>query len=1251
MANINKVTTLLFPSIVNETLTVNQIAQNAYENDIENVQNNLMMNLIRNKYTNLLDILFQSEGILCLPVKTLFKKSDEALITEDYISSYILKVTPSEFKYETINGKNVIINGSIISTDEGFSSRNSAQIIFENDYTNDTQGFSRTFTIYFIDSFLIELERESNSSTNEIHPSISINQGINIISALPDENINTLQLFTDRTMDNIVQNLNTEESIKTEVENLFNFTRNMIEGLHSNDIAELLGKSNISPDSLEKYIEQHVQEKTYDIVFFKLCSLKSKEDSDLMDSINSVQYIDLPQIGLSYELADNLDRAVKHFKLISTLRTPMEKIKCLTNSIRILMSQPIYLSTDSLFDDKKDEHVVLSADQLIPLVLLLLLRSNVLNLMSNLCYMKDFSLTIDVNYGEQGFALSTLEAVFLYLQNIQPSWIDLSNRNNKLWKTLKTGTLEEFKNIYNEEKEKVNKKDSSQLKNDNDSHKEEDDENKQNDDLHQFNIVPIENVIEAKDKNGNDLVLLAAEAGRVDIMQFLVEEMDHSLYTKNYEGNNPMHLAILNDRKDLIKFLSSLPLTTKDYEKKHMDYQESFLRSSSYTSLINLGETEDASATPQKIIKILMNKQNHERITPQMLLIKNSKHKLLDCFQNEYLDLLSINEPSFSFDTPLILACKEGHYELVKFLIQHGADICFQNPLGNTAFHYADETSIKILLDHCQEWDRLPASARSPTKPDPNIKNKESLTPLIYHCREKHDRVVAEMLNYPCVDIKCQDNDGRTCLHYTCSNNALELLKKLVLNCKIDINSKTREGNTPLHTAVYKNNLDMIKFLLEHEADPTIKNNKNKSPKAFTENDDIISLIDDYIIINKRGKKNEKFALVTRGKIKDNTIYFFLKSGNYGDMRSITTVQRSLSDFTFLRQEIVFEYPHACITNLKDFANVPRLITNNDITPAASDKIIKKCILRINKMLSLFLKHKNYSEHELFGEFLILPSLNVDLISERTKIKCQSLKEQISNQYSFSVENIDENLKKLKAQESKLNQDINSVKQLSNVMKKLSKNHKELSNSYRRIRYGIGKPSSLILEDKRPVLNTLKKLSNGYYNEELLDIYDFSDLFADLVNDIHGAKTSIPYYEDLAQQYQNLAKRHKVLTNSIKVLEDQEKNNYGPPEDERFELLSNFNKDYDILTDKLHSLASMINFVTPHISMDLKTFNIWYEQEIASIFAKYITKEIEISKSNTSELKDAINIIKNLKKDLKSIPSTETNTETEATKK
>ncbi|OUM59793.1 hypothetical protein PIROE2DRAFT_63548 [Piromyces sp. E2] len=112
-----------------------------------------------------------------------------------------------------------------------------------------------------------------------------------------------------------------------------------------------------------------------------------------------------------------------------------------------------------------------------------------------------------------------------------------------------------------------------------------------------------------------------------------------------------------------------------------------------------------------------------------------------------------------------------------------------------------------------------------------------------------------------------------------------------------------------------------------------------------------------------------------------------------------------------------------------------------------------------------------------------LKSGQIEMIHDRTRNKCQSMREKIFDQYPIPVENIEEKLKKLKSQETKLNQDINSVKQISNVMKKLSKNHKELSNSYRRIRYGIGKPSSLILDDKRPVLSTLRKISNGYYNE------------------------------------------------------------------------------------------------------------------------------------------------------------------------
>ena len=57
-------------------------------------------------------------------------------------------------------------------------------------------------------------------------------------------------------MDKIMQHLFSIESIKTEIENLFNLTKNMIEGQSANALAELIEKTGISTDSLIKNIEQ-----------------------------------------------------------------------------------------------------------------------------------------------------------------------------------------------------------------------------------------------------------------------------------------------------------------------------------------------------------------------------------------------------------------------------------------------------------------------------------------------------------------------------------------------------------------------------------------------------------------------------------------------------------------------------------------------------------------------------------------------------------------------------------------------------------------------------------------------------------------------------------------------------------------------------------------------------------------------------------------------------------------------------------
>jgi len=57
-------------------------------------------------------------------------------------------------------------------------------------------------------------------------------------------------------MDKIMQHLFSIESIRTEIENLFNLTKNMIEGQSANALAELIEKTGISTESLIKNIEQ-----------------------------------------------------------------------------------------------------------------------------------------------------------------------------------------------------------------------------------------------------------------------------------------------------------------------------------------------------------------------------------------------------------------------------------------------------------------------------------------------------------------------------------------------------------------------------------------------------------------------------------------------------------------------------------------------------------------------------------------------------------------------------------------------------------------------------------------------------------------------------------------------------------------------------------------------------------------------------------------------------------------------------------
>lgn len=168
--------------------------------------------------------------------------------------------------------------------------------------------------------------------------------------------------------------------------------------------------------------------------------------------------------------------------------------------------------------------------------------------------------------------------------------------------------------------------------------------------------------------------------------------------------------------------------------------------------------------------------RNHDAIQ----LIREKRNKL-DLYEASSIgDLNSVmqhltNQPSsinsYSSDgfTPLGLACYFGHLEIVKYLVNHGADV---NKASSNSFHVAPIHSATAISDY---------------------------------------GITAFLLEHG-ADVNAKQQSGVTPLHSAAHNGKLNIAKLLV-DHGADINAKTSEGKTPADMAFEKNYTDVGEYL------------------------------------------------------------------------------------------------------------------------------------------------------------------------------------------------------------------------------------------------------------------------------------------------------------------------------------------------------------------------------------------------------------------------------------------------------
>ena len=169
--------------------------------------------------------------------------------------------------------------------------------------------------------------------------------------------------------------------------------------------------------------------------------------------------------------------------------------------------------------------------------------------------------------------------------------------------------------------------------------------------------------------------------------------------------------------------------------------------------------------------------------------------------------------------TALMIACCNNDTDIVKLLLENGADPNIQSNLGFTALIYASciggTNCVRMLLDH---------------NADVNLKKYSSgSSALFFASNTGNVKLVRMLLKQKNINSNIQRNDGVTPLFIASQNGHLEIVERL-LQENANPNTPHETGATPLYIASQNGHLKIVERLLKENTNPDTPRETGATP-------------------------------------------------------------------------------------------------------------------------------------------------------------------------------------------------------------------------------------------------------------------------------------------------------------------------------------------------------------------------------------------------------------------------------------
>ncbi|XP_015770068.1 PREDICTED: E3 ubiquitin-protein ligase MIB2-like isoform X3 [Acropora digitifera] len=220
-------------------------------------------------------------------------------------------------------------------------------------------------------------------------------------------------------------------------------------------------------------------------------------------------------------------------------------------------------------------------------------------------------------------------------------------------------------------------------------------------------------------------------------------------------------------------------------------------------------DSDHASEIPTDFFRHLMRAFLHQNLVADMA----SKQLFIACKQNMISRVCEIldNNPALidtmlGGHTALHVACHEGHCNIIRELIERGADEDKLDDEGYTVIHhaaYGDKTgeALKLLLNKGF---------------DPNVQDSENRnSPLHLAVQQSNEMAVRILTQDATCDVNLQDHDGNTALHCAVAGEKQNMVEMLLNNPRLSLTITNHEDFNYLQFAVLKGNKPAVEKLLE----------------------------------------------------------------------------------------------------------------------------------------------------------------------------------------------------------------------------------------------------------------------------------------------------------------------------------------------------------------------------------------------------------------------------------------------------